>query len=87
MSRAGSLFWHHCVQQALTPDFQLWDQMSESGRKGPGGPVCNCGSGVSVDDGRFYWGQVRGRMAHSHQATNSVAIVLNMFFPTHGLDV
>lgn len=57
VSGVGVLFWHRCVQQALTPDFQLWGQISESGRKGPDGPVCNCCSGVRVDDGEFYWGQ------------------------------
>lgn len=54
----GGPFWHRSVQQALTPDFQLGEQISECGRKGPGGPVCNCCSGVCVHDGLWlYWGQ------------------------------
>lgn len=57
MGGAGGLFWHHCVQQALTPDFQLEDQISVCGRKGPGGPVCDCCSGVCVDDSLLYWDQ------------------------------
>ncbi len=57
VSRAGGPFWHQCVQQALTPDFQLWDQISECDRKGPGGPVCNRCSGVCVDDSLLYRGQ------------------------------
>lgn len=57
MGGAGGPFWHHCVQQALTPDFQLGDQISEAGGKVPGSPVCNCCSGVFLDDSLLYWGQ------------------------------
>ena len=44
-------------EQALTPDSQLLDLISECGRKGPSGPVCNCCPGVCVDDSLLYWSE------------------------------
>ena len=45
------------------------DQISECDRKGPGGPVCNCCSGVCVHDGCI-GAKVQGWMDHSGQVTN-----------------